>query len=371
VNRISWKQWIMVALAVALGWGLRGQHGHERGAAIAGAMAGLGLAAVTGGPRWMGAAVLGSLGFAIGGSLSYGRFISLAYAGSWEAVAALVFVGLSWGGLGSLTLGIGLSLPKYRLLERIFIIGGLFLVWVVVDHLLWGRLTGSDDLRTRELMILLLGVVWGLLLAYVGIVRRDHTSIKLAVAGGIGFAVGFPLAAWVQGAGSSTGIPLNWWKIGEHLIGFCGGAGLGWAALRQKGSWVLPLPVRPWERWWAMAWLIWFLPSWQLANNLDYWISERALFPLWLNQTAAIGSFLFLLALGLWGWTEIRRGRVFATSWMPRHLRRLFLIFLWLTTAIACSKTAFVGVVDPPVLGFLLLALVLTWLVRTTRVTPA
>ncbi len=112
--RLRWREVAVVALSMALAWGLRGQHGHERGSALVGAMAGLALAAVTGGSRWIGAAVIGSLSFAIGGSLSYGRFVHLAYHGFLEAILSLDLIGFAWGGLGSLGLGHGLALTRYR-----------------------------------------------------------------------------------------------------------------------------------------------------------------------------------------------------------------------------------------------------------------
>ncbi len=368
MKRTDWRGLAIVVLAVSLGWGLRGQHGHERGAAVAGALAGLSLAAVTGGARWMGAAVVGSLGFAIGGALSYGRFVHPAYQGSFEAILGLLLVGFVWGGLGALGLGLGLALPRYKRRERTVVAIGLLLVWFVVDRLMWGRLTGSEDLRTRALMAFLLLVVWILLSAYVGVWRRDSATFKLAVAGGVGFGLGFPMAAWIQGAGSATGILVDWWKVGEHGIGALGGLLLGWVGLRLESSWRLPLAVRPWERWAALVWLLGVLPTWLIANNLDFWISEKALLPLWFGTL--VWCFLFLVFVGLifWGWTEIRRGRIFVTSWMPSHLRRIFLLFVWITTGIACLKTLVAGLLTPTPVGFLLLATLLTLLVRKRNI---
>ncbi len=353
-----------VALAMALAWGLRGQHGHERGAAVAGAMAGLSLAAVTGGPRWIGAAVVGSLGFAIGGALSYGRFVNLAYQGSLEAIGFLALIGFVWGGMGSLGLGLGLALPRYRPWERIAVAGGLLFVWILVDRLLWGSMAGPGDLRTREMMAVVLLGVWTLLSAYVGVWRKDRASLRLALAGAAGFGVGFPLAAWVQGFGSSTGIRLDWWRMGDHAAGLCGGLSVGLAALTLEYRWVQPMAARPLERWLAVAWLLWLLPAWLIANNLDYWISERVLLPVTVEKAVWSVLGIILLGLAVWGWLEIRRGRTFATSWMPRHLRALFLTFVWLSALIAGSKTLFTSAWNSTPAGFLLLAAVITWMMR-------
>ena len=337
---------------------------------MAGAMIGLAIAAVTGGPAWMGAAVIGSLGFAIGGALSYGRFVAPAFGGSWEAIGSLVLVGAAWGGFGGLGLGLGLSFPRYRRAERISVLFGLFLTWFLVDRMLWGQITGPEDLKTRELMVEILLGVWLLVLAYVGIARRDSAALRLALAGAAGFGFGFPLAAWVQGAGQASSIRLDWWKLAEHLIGLCGGLALGATALSLESSWRLPRAVRPWERWSAAAWVLWLMPTWLMANNLDYWISERTLFPVAAGTWVWGLLFVYAACLSVWGWLEIRRGRLFVTSWMPRHLRRLFLIFLWTTTGIACAKTLLAGIWGPAPAGFLILAALLTCLIQTQRPKP-
>ena len=361
-----WHELATVALTLSLAWGIRGQHGHERGGAVAGAMAGLAVGAVTGGAAWIGAAILGSLGFAIGGSLSYGHFIERAFHGSWEAVASLAVIGASWGGLGGLGLGLGLSFPRYRRRERWIIAVGLFLVWFSVDHLLWGRLSGPEDLRTRQWMAALLLAVFGILTAHAGI-QKDFTSVKLAVGGAFGFGLGFPLAAWTQGIGQASGFPLDWWRTSEHLIGLCGGLSLGAAALSLEGSWRLPRAVPPWERWSAVVWLVFLLPAWLMANNLDYWISERALLPVAAGKIVFGLLLAWFLCLALWGWYEIRQGRMFVTSWMPRHLRRLFLVFLWTATGIASMKTLLAGQESPTPAGFLILALAVTILIQFYR----
>lgn len=331
-----------MALAVALAWGLRGIHGHERGGAIAGAMAGLSLAAVTGDPRWMGASVLGSLGFAIGGSLSYGRFIGLAFSGVWHGIASLVLVGVAWGGLGGLALGLGLALPQYRLWERASIGAGLLAVWGVIEFPLSARVAGLHDLLTRDLMIGVLLAAWGLLAAYVGVWKQDRRSLHLACAGALGFGLGFPAAAWLQGVGPWTGLPVDWWKMAEHLIGGLGGIMLALAAGRFPERWAPPLEVSPWERWAACAWLLWVIPAWALANNVDFWVQERALLSPAAGRGLLQAAWVGLAAFAVWGWLEIRRGRYFTVSWFPHQLRALFLAFVWVVTLMASLKFALV-----------------------------
>src|SRR5258708_34652468 len=66
---------LLTGLSMSIGWGIRGQFGHEYGAALAGALGGLAVALLSGRPDWHGRiayfAPLGAIGWAFGGRLSY------------------------------------------------------------------------------------------------------------------------------------------------------------------------------------------------------------------------------------------------------------------------------------------------------------
>ena len=66
---------LLTALSVSIGWGIRGQFGHEYGAALAGALGGMSVALLSGRPDWWRRvhffAALGAIGWAFGGNMSY------------------------------------------------------------------------------------------------------------------------------------------------------------------------------------------------------------------------------------------------------------------------------------------------------------
>ena len=74
-NKIG-KQVLIVALALATAWAIRGQFGHEQGAAWAGAIGGLALVLVSGRKDWynkmMLVALASAVGWGAGGMISYG-----------------------------------------------------------------------------------------------------------------------------------------------------------------------------------------------------------------------------------------------------------------------------------------------------------
>ena len=66
---------LLVMLSLSIGWGIRGNYGHEYGAMIAGALAGMAAALVSGREDWRRRlpyfAFFGALGWAFGGSIAY------------------------------------------------------------------------------------------------------------------------------------------------------------------------------------------------------------------------------------------------------------------------------------------------------------
>jgi hypothetical protein len=115
----AWQAVLFPALAGAMGWGIRGQYGHETGAMIAGVLIGLTLLLLFGrgvpvetGAR---AAAFGAVALGIGGSMTYGQTIGLtqdrAVVGNWEAwrwgMLGLALKGAIWSGFAGLFFGLG------------------------------------------------------------------------------------------------------------------------------------------------------------------------------------------------------------------------------------------------------------------------
>src|SRR5262249_5195841 len=73
------------ALSLGLGWGIRGNFGHEYGALLPGALAALAAALVSGRRDWWNRAayfgLFGALGWSFGGSISYMQVIAYTHSG--------------------------------------------------------------------------------------------------------------------------------------------------------------------------------------------------------------------------------------------------------------------------------------------------
>lgn len=140
------------ALAMSVGWGFRGDYGHEAGAMVPGALVALAVVLMSGRPDWWRRAsllaLLGAAGWAFGGSMSYGRVIGYTAHSSFPDVAygyaSLFVIGALWGGLGAGVLALGVTRPRGEL-ERFA--GPLVAVYVAIHAM---HLCGATRWLNRE-----------------------------------------------------------------------------------------------------------------------------------------------------------------------------------------------------------------------------
>ncbi|MHB1855946.1 MAG: hypothetical protein ACYCPM_00770 [Acidobacteriaceae bacterium] len=140
---------LLTGLSVSIGWGIRGQFGHEYGAALAGALGGMVVALLSGREDWRRRvhffAVLGAIGFAFGGSMSYMKDIWYAHSSDPATVlygfACIFVLGFLWAAPA----GAGIALPVYldrEELTKFFVpLCTVFALWYLQDFccsLIWG-----------------------------------------------------------------------------------------------------------------------------------------------------------------------------------------------------------------------------------------
>jgi len=144
---------LLCALSMALTWRIRGQFGHEIGAAMAGALGAMAIVLFSGREDWQQRihhfALLGALGWAFGGSMSYMKNVGFIHSSQSATVlygfAAVFFTGFLWSALG----GAGTALPAVLDREKL---AGLFpplaavlIAWLVQDVIVdWKELLPSS-----------------------------------------------------------------------------------------------------------------------------------------------------------------------------------------------------------------------------------
>lgn len=136
----------LIALSLSIGWGIRGNFGHEYGAMIGGILAAIAAILLSGREDWRArvpyVAMFGGLGWAFGGSMSYMQVIAYTHSGHSPSVlygfAATFLIGFLWAGVA----GAGVALPLVAdrdFLTRLFTpILWVFAFWTIWSAPGWG-----------------------------------------------------------------------------------------------------------------------------------------------------------------------------------------------------------------------------------------
>jgi hypothetical protein len=270
---------ILTAAAGGMGWGIRGQYGHETGAMMAGLLVALviGLLFCASQTSLFAArmAALTAIGIGFGGSLTYGQTVGLTHdaelVGNWAALrwglVGLAIKGGIWIGFAGVLMGMGLGGKRYRALEILL----LFIVLFGLSFVGLYALNEPFDPANRQLPKIYFSDDWywepnkadleprrerwgGLLFAlaglwfYVAAIKRDAIARNLGllglVFGALGFAGGqcvqayhsWNLADFQQGWLARIEPYMNWWNTMETIFGMILGLGLGlgvWLHRRQ------------------------------------------------------------------------------------------------------------------------------------------
>lgn len=264
-------------VAGGLGWGLRGQIGHEIGAMGPGALVGLVLAGALrrtpNQPASLLVAGVFAAALSIGGNMTYGQTLGLCHgppgqARYWWGIVGCSLKGGAWWGLAALlTFSLLLRAPSSaRLCLVLAVLAGAAVGYVAVNqpfrpphafpriyfslvsdepgvsrHETWGALWGALLCGTAALAALALTAFPQP--ARADLLRAAAVFIGAGVVGGgTGFAIGEALQAW-GGRQAPFGPALqpwiDWWKVMEVTFGLIAGLAVtaGWmAAIRWMAS---------------------------------------------------------------------------------------------------------------------------------------
>lgn len=154
---IRWRALLFVGLSLSIGWGIRGNFGHEWGAALPGALAAMAAVLLSQREDWLRRiayfAMFGAIGWSFGGSMSYMIVIAYTHSGHSPSVLygffCLFIIGFLWGAVG----GAGTALPAFLSRERLtqFFIPliCIFLAWWA-DGVLESRFIDTNPAFSRH-----------------------------------------------------------------------------------------------------------------------------------------------------------------------------------------------------------------------------
>jgi len=134
----------LAGLSLSIGWGIRGNFGHEYGAMIPGALTAIAVCLLSGRQDWQNRvvyfALFGALGWAFGGSMSYMQVVAYTHSGQLASqhfgFFGLFFLGFLWAAMG----GAGTAFPAVARREQLVAIFRplcwIFAFWVVFKKFL-------------------------------------------------------------------------------------------------------------------------------------------------------------------------------------------------------------------------------------------
>lgn len=256
-----WLYYLATAISLWIGWGIRGNFGHEYGAMMPGALAALAVCLMSGRSDWsMRApefAMLGALGWSFGGSMSYMQVVAYTHSGDSTSVlygfACLFVIGFLWAAPGGAGTAMAALAPRRFLAELLLPMSIVFVLWwlqgaKIVPWLesMGYRLNWFDT----DWMAALLAIVGGLLT--LAIRRRLDPANGLVLSMAVGWWAGFGILVLGLGLRMTPPRGDNWsgclgltigalwwlWRIGLAeaaraglVCGFLGGIGFAAASM--------------------------------------------------------------------------------------------------------------------------------------------
>ena len=131
----------LIGISLSIGWGIRGNFGHQYGAAFAGSLAAIAVAVLSGREDWRQRipyfAFFGALGWGFGATQSYMQVLSYTESGhgvsQWYGYSALFVIGFLWAALGGAGIAFAAAAGKSRIVTIFKPLFFVFGAWFVFD----------------------------------------------------------------------------------------------------------------------------------------------------------------------------------------------------------------------------------------------
>ncbi len=253
--------WLVTALSLSIGWGIRGNFGHEAGAMIAGALAGMAVALFSGRDDWHRRvayfALFGAIGWSFGGSQSYMQVLAYTHSGDSTSVlygfACLFVIGFLWAAFGGAGTALPACLDRERLTGLFAPMTVVFVAWTVEE--LWlepwlrsrgYRLNWFDTDWPGALVAIVVALGWSALRRRIepGTSLILHMAVGwwagfLVLVVGLGFRMTPPRGDnWSGCLGMFAGLMVYCWRrklpevaLSSLVTGFLGGIGFAGAVM--------------------------------------------------------------------------------------------------------------------------------------------
>lgn len=230
----QWINILIVAISLATAWAIRGQFGHEQGAAWAGGIGALALVMVSQRKDWYNKMMLivlaSAVGWGAGGMISYGMVVGYGKAdnfiNAYYGLTMLFIIGLLFGLLGGGLVGLVLDSVKNNRVKWANLMAEMTAGGLIVYYLLIEQIGFKMTPPRSEAWAVVLGA--GLAMLWYMAREKRHSAIRVAVFAALGAGFGFGFGNFLQITGIVMEIDFNMWNVMEYSIGFFGGTGMAY-----------------------------------------------------------------------------------------------------------------------------------------------
>jgi hypothetical protein len=240
IHSSTWLAMIITGMALGTAWAIRGQFGHEQGAAWAGGIGCLCLVLLAKRQDWYNkaiqAAFAGAVGWGLGGMMSYGAVVGYGrgvdLVNVYYGLLMLLVIGGLYGFVGGGMFGLVLAdQPKKKVKWHQVIaemtVGSIIFYYFIIEQL------GIYMTPPRS-------EAWGvsagmaIALLYYLVRTNQHAALRVAVFAALGGGFGFAFGNFLQVLGNVAQVKFNMWNVMEYSLGFFGGAGMAYAVFTSK-----------------------------------------------------------------------------------------------------------------------------------------
>ncbi|WP_138484922.1 photosystem II biosynthesis protein [Dyadobacter bucti] len=231
---------LVAGMSLGTAWAIRGQFGHEQGAAWAGGIGGLSIVLLAKRPDWYAKAfhlaLASAAGWGIGGIISYGIVVGygrgIEFGNVYYGLLMLFVIGGLFGLIGGGLFGLVLASTKdkpvaWHQLILEMTAGALIFYYLLIEELGW-LMTPPRSEAWAACFGMTVAMFWFM------IRNRQYAAIRVAVFAGLGGGFGFAFGNFLQVMGNVSGIKFNFWNVMEYSIGFFGGIGMAYGTFTSK-----------------------------------------------------------------------------------------------------------------------------------------
>jgi hypothetical protein len=239
-NRQLYLSMLVVALSLGTAWAIRGQFGHEHGAAWAGGIGCLSLLLVAKRNDWyakfFSITMAGALGWGLGGIMSYGLVVGYGraddFVNAYYGLMMLFVIGGLYGYMGGGLFGLALSSTAKNPVKWVnliieMVVGAILFYYFMILEFEWYMTPPRS-----EAWALCFGAAAAM--TWFMVRHQQKSALRVAVFSGLGGGFGFAFGNFLQVLGSISGIKFNFWNVMEYSLGFFGGLGMAYGTLTSS-----------------------------------------------------------------------------------------------------------------------------------------